>query len=414
MVYLRLAFLMGALSLAGLWPAPAVGADGAKAPFRIVYGWYPQWIGSEALAALPTDLLTHVAWFAVDVDTATGALTNAAAWRTTPVAPWCEATSTALHCTITCFGEASTTALLSSATRRSACVQAIRRLLEGSNASGVNIDFEQVPRPMRDSLTAFMSELRRTLGNAELTIALPAVDWAEAFDAVALAAICDVGIMMGYDYSWAGSPTAGPVAPLTGRSFTVTRSIDTWLEKGFPASRLVLAMPLYGREWAVESRQPGSTVLPTVPSRARTFASIVADVQAQSSVHDPTTASAWFTTEGPPLRQTWWDDSLALAAKVQFARERQLAGIAYWALGYDGGHPAVWNGLRSAGSATSIAHTRTQPSAERYVCEAYTMLGERIEQPWQALAPLFVRYSDGTVECVHPLVSPRIQPGGQP
>ena len=43
----------------------------------------------------------------------------------------------------------------------------------------------------------------------------------------------------------------------------------------------------------------------------------------------------------------WYDDSLSLSLKYQFAKEQQLAGVGMWALGYDEGHDELWGAIES-------------------------------------------------------------------
>jgi hypothetical protein len=53
--------------------------------------------------------------------------------------------------------------------------------------------------------------------------------------------------MMGYNYYWSGSSTAGPVAPLDGEDYDITGSIrEDYLDEGVAPSRLLLGMPWYG------------------------------------------------------------------------------------------------------------------------------------------------------------------------
>ena len=44
-------------------------------------------------------------------------------------------------------------------------------------------------------------------------------------------------------------------------------------------------------------------------------------------------------------RQCWYDDSLSLSIKYQYAKDLNLNGIGIWALGYDNGDDRLWGAL---------------------------------------------------------------------
>ena len=67
----------------------------------------------------------------------------------------------------------------------------------------------------------------------------------------------DYFVIMGYDYYWGGSTTAGPTDPLynfvTSYNYTLTKSITHYLNKGCPPNKLILGLPYYGREYGTVS-----------------------------------------------------------------------------------------------------------------------------------------------------------------
>ena len=57
-------------------------------------------------------------------------------------------------------------------------------------------------------------------------------------------------------------------------------------------------------------------------------------------------STAWFPYQDAlEWRQCWYDDSLSLSHKYQFAIDNQLAGVGIWALGYDNGYDDLWGAL---------------------------------------------------------------------
>lgn len=345
-------------------------------PFSVVYGWMPSWTETAARQSVDHTLLTHVAWFSVAVDTGNGALTGLAGWRSTPTVAWATERGLKTHLTVTCFGGAATEALLRSDAKRTRCIADIATAVRERKADGVNIDFESVRGSQRSNLTLFMKELRDSLPTSELTMAIPAVDWGKAFDVVALARTSTFLVMMGYDYYWDGSPTAGPVAPLDGESYDVTSSVNAYLAAGLQPSKLVLAMPLYGRRWPVTSTQRKATASAT--AKALSYAAMHTQPGFDARSFDGSTSTAWWNNaDTTGNRQFWVDDSTSLIRKYQFAKAKSLLGVGYWALGYDAGRRSVWDGLASMHDATSVVEQAPDidPQTSMHV---YSVLGRLV------------------------------------
>jgi spore germination protein YaaH len=326
----------------------------------VVYGWFPYWQPAAALELVDAAMVTHLAWFACDVDTSTGKLTDIQRWLDSPAIPWASQNGIALDLTITCFGQESNQALLASAERRAACIASIAEAIANVPDCGINIDFESVPQNMRQHLVVFSQELRQALPMRRLSICLPAVDWSKSFDVQQLHSLYDLHIVMGYDYSWSGSTIAGPVAPLRGEVYNVSRSMQTYVTAGLAPSRLVMGMPLYGYTWSVTSAERKASVVAGSRASAVTIANIGAIAGYELRQHDVPTVSAWTTgSSGGRLQQTWWDDSLSRVEKIRYVREQGFAGVALWALGYDRGAPSVWQPFRDVAPATSVAERET-------------------------------------------------------
>ena len=51
----------------------------------------------------------------------------------------------------------------------------------------------------------------------------------------------------------------------------------------------------------------------------------------------------------------WFEDSLSLLLKANYAKTGNLAGVGIWALSYEAGRPELWNGLKAviAGTVSS-------------------------------------------------------------
>jgi spore germination protein YaaH len=351
------------------------------APFNVVYGWYPYWTSSSATTTMRPNLLTHIAWFSVGVDTATGALGSLDAWKNTQVVTWAKSKGLKVHLTITCFGSTELRALLGSDARRARCIAEITAAVNLRQADGVNIDFEGLPSSQRASMVSFMQALRKAMPLKELTMATPSVDWSKSWDLATLSTICDFLILMGYDYYWSGSSTAGPVAPLRGETYTVAKSIDAHLNAGVDPSRLVVAVPLYGRTWTVSTTARKADVISGTTSATPTYSSSHTLQGFSLRTHDEATAVSWFNNQdGAIVKQTWIDDSLSLEAKYRHIKDRGLRGVGFWALGYDGGRSSMWDGLQSMTTSTCIRGDAAEvaSAADDQQVEIFTLLGQRV------------------------------------
>ena len=135
--------------------------------------------------------------------------------------------------TVTLFDRSDIETLLSHNSYRDRLIKNLLYEVVRAGADGVNIDFESFPASQKSNLVSFVRDLRSTLRDsipkAQVTLATPAVDWSNAWDFNALANESDGLFIMGYDYHWKGSTTTGPVAPLSGGSYNITNTINTYL-----------------------------------------------------------------------------------------------------------------------------------------------------------------------------------------
>ena len=58
---------------------------------------------------------------------------------------------------------------------------------------------------------------------------------------------------------------------------------------------------------------------------------------------DVVSQTPWIRWNDNGWNQVWYDDSLSLDLKYDFAIQKNLKGIGIWALGYDGNRSELWN-----------------------------------------------------------------------
>ncbi len=351
-----------------LWPtrvheaeAPVATASRASSLSHTVFGYYPSYMGDD-FSSIRFELLTHVGYFTGGCTTTGGysqgnwpfdALVNAAHEKGTKVL-----------LVVPCFGANKIDAILNDPAKRQAFIDAIvAAVSQGVAADGVDLDFEGMSAAQLGAFPDFAADVasavRAVLPEAELSAALPAVDWSQAYDYPALAQVLDHLFIMGYGYHWKGSDP-GAVAPLdyTGVWSGYTRdlqwSIDDYKNAiGDPAldHKVVLGLPYYGYDWPATSFDiPGTK---TANATARFYASAV-EMAGTGVQHDPDSQSAYFFYEDAGvMHQLWFDDATTLAMKFEAAKANGIGGVGMWALTYDAGHTELWDAIASSFTAAT-------------------------------------------------------------
>jgi spore germination protein YaaH len=316
---------------------------------REVHGYHPYWLGGAYLA-YDWSLLSTIAFFSLELD-ATGAITNHHGW------PWNTLVSTAhqngvrVIVTATLFSASALDALLSSPANRQNAISNLTDAVLAGGADGVNVDFEGVPGSRKQDLVTFLGELRAaleaSLASPYLSIATPAVDWANAFDYDELAARCDHLMIMAYDFHWYGSSTTGPVSPLAGwGAHNVTWTVQDYQTWGALPGQMLLGVPYYGYRWPAVSGAPGAAT--TADGDARIYDQARTDADLHGALWDVPSSTPWYRYQNPNWLQGWFDDEASLAAKYDLVLAEDLAGVGIWALGYDGARPELWSALQDA------------------------------------------------------------------
>jgi spore germination protein YaaH len=316
-----------------------------------VLGWHPYWVSSTAYLAYDYQALTHIAYFSYEVDTATGGFTSVHDWYTTPIISYAHERGTKVLLTVTNFGSAKNTELLSDTVKQKYLINNIVTLLKNRNGDGVNFDLESVAVTQRANLVSFIQRavttIKSQLPNAEISMATPAVDWSGSWDLQALSQLCGYLIFMGYDYYWKGSTTAGPVAPLSGENYNVTRSVSNYLASGVAPEKLMVGVPWYGYDWPVVSSIRKAAATGTATSRLYSAAEQIAEDYGK--IFDNTTGVPYSAYNvSSQWRQMWYDDLQSLGMKYDLVNQKGLAGIGIWALSYEGSDKRMWTNISSA------------------------------------------------------------------
>ncbi len=141
----------------------------------------------------------------------------------------------------------------------------------------------------------------------------------------------------------------GPTSPL-GYYYYNDAAITNQYLAAVPASKVILGVPYYGRKACVAAAVPNA--YPTSAVVADTY--LDASQEATSNLvkpgsysthrdtHDPAGQERWDTwinTSLNCIRELYWDDATALAAKYAMVNAAGLRGVGMWNLNYGGGAP---------------------------------------------------------------------------
>jgi hypothetical protein len=373
-------------------PQPPSIVDASARPVSVpppvpgdeVYGYVPYWEMDDGIAGhLEATALTTLGLFSVthtrrgainDNPRGYGVITGATGKRLIREA---HERGTRVELVYTSFGAERNEALFGDLALQDAVIESLVALAGDLGVDGVNVDVELLAETLVPAYGAFVGRLRDAMLEADpgdrVSVATGAGVLGSAMAAAAATAGADRVFLMGYDYHTAGS-SPGASAPLDGRDSErdLAWSLDLYASLGVPAQRTLLGLPLYGVTWPVAGpvigapeTGRGDTWIPrrnldllrdpdVVPLRDEVEQVEVYLLGSDGSMGPPPSAAevslstASSSSSAPPAaatsgevrwRAVYVDSPLTLAPKMGLARDRGLAGIGFWAIGYERGLP---------------------------------------------------------------------------
>ncbi|HEY4190707.1 MAG TPA: glycosyl hydrolase family 18 protein [Candidatus Limnocylindrales bacterium] len=265
-------------------------------------------------------------------------------------------------------------------------------------ADGVNVDVEALDSLLVPAYAGFLTRLRVALVAAhpgdQVSVATQANMLGAAMAVGAIEANADRIFLMAYDYRTGGSApgATSPIARRDGVDQDIPWSLDLYAALGVPPQKLLLGLPLYGVTWPVVGPDIGApstgrgaawilrkhvdllgnpAAIPVrdeieavevyalgsdgsigppasgAPSASAEAVSIPPGLVALPSTAASPTSSASPTpapaSAAPSTPVTWnavyVDSPATLAMKMGLALDRGLAGVGFWAIGYERGLP---------------------------------------------------------------------------
>ncbi len=232
-------------------------------------------------------------------------------------------------------------------------IKDISPVMEKYGFSELNLDIEQVSEASPEArlkFSQFVKTVKNNL-NPELIKSLSIditgsslIKKTDLVDPVLVAPYVDKIIIMAYDYHYSGSYITGAVAPGTGAGIFAEFDTVTAIEKALsklPAEKIILGIPNYGYEWETISSLPKSATIAgtsLVISNERAE-KLVVDNPGLQPVFDKTNQETYVVypdKKTGTYHQVYYPDKRATQYKVNLAKQYGLAGLAIWALGYEG------------------------------------------------------------------------------
>ena len=244
-------------------------------------------------------------------------------------------------------------------------IRQLKEIIKGSSAKGgqaklefdgVNIDFEYMGNPtaiLSEKMVFFLKKIKEAdLGEISLDVFANTIIKGDKDSLLKIMAEMDYLIVMAYDFHRPGVDFAGPVAPI--RAPTGERSILEVTEKisafGLNKNKIVLAYPLYGYEWKTYNEEFGAAVKrgwSALASYKRMSEMIkTADAKAMAVKWDEESMTPWVTfEENGETHQIYFENLESISRKLELAKNNQIGGVGFWALGYEGENPEMWQKL---------------------------------------------------------------------
>ena len=307
------------------------------------------------------DLISSISFLSYKIDPKTGSYLNPEQikqWRETDLLDSAKKHETKVLLSLALEGEESHLEFLKNEKSWNTTLDSITVLLKARDADGIEVEFIDIPLDLEPKFLDFIALLKENLSyrfitkKLTLSLVIPASPDKFPFDLRRLDESVDLFIVKGMDYHEEDG-TVAAVAPLRNDTFggpSLENTLLTYLDRGLNPEKSILALPLYGSQWA-GTFDPVEGFYTTNFERKVTLSEVNRVFQSKDSIYmieptlDETTMTQYFFLEFQDNTsiEGWYDDSLTLSKKMDYALVNKFKGVGLWALGYDLGENEVWD-----------------------------------------------------------------------
>lgn len=352
-----------------------------------VFGFAPHWTFNR-LDNVDFEVLTTFAYFGVELDKDGNLDRQGKGYevfkseKATEVFEKAHRNGTRVLLTITQMKNEPILAFLDSPTAQQNAINQIVEEVNSRGIDGINMDIEYIGNPgteyrqkFSDFMSALNSQMDAQIPNSYLSVSVYASAMKEPklYDVKSIGQNVDTVFMMAYDFATTGSSNAIPTAPLYGYKegkywYDISTAVDAFTEV-MPAEKLVLGVPWYGYNYAVKeptiktATNKGYTsyykkgrktysqfnayknyaqTYSIVSNRVNAETEGITEFQEGFDEMGKVSWKAYYVPSDGTWRMIFIDDPKSLSYKYDFAKEKKLAGVGMWALGFEEGQPEMW------------------------------------------------------------------------
>jgi chitinase len=232
-------------------------------------------------------------------------------------------------------------------------VQAVMELVDKYDYDGIDLDWEYPDTNIEivgfERLTRRFRELLDELGEKKgrpMLVTMAASSHPSTLSWLTkdfLLETMDWINVMTYDYYGSWAKLAGHHSPLyvsskmpAGEELSTELTFKYLKERGIPANRMALGIPLYGRAFAVAEPYADTTGAPKPKRESANYREIASKIENDEWQRswDAETKNPWITA--PDKSEILcYDDSESIALKAQWANEQGLRGVFFWQINGD-------------------------------------------------------------------------------
>lgn len=202
------------------------------------------------------------------------------------------------------------------------------------NLDGINVDIEELSSSAADGYIAFIKELSLKCEKNDIILSVDNYvpsSYSGFYNRKVQADFADYVVIMAYDEHYSGGEEAGSVASIGFVEDAVKATL-----KEVPKEQVILGMPLYSRVWSSDGE--------TLSSKAMGISAVANYIQDHGVTmtwSEETGQNYGEFTENGVTYQIWQEDAASIEEKLKVLTEHDLAGGAFWKLGFD--NDSVWN-----------------------------------------------------------------------
>lgn len=332
-----------------------------KLSAKEMIGFLPYWSINRG-AKPPVEILDEVIFFGFSVDEQGNigqSQQDQLSWRALKTDSFQQLQSTAvasqtrLGVAFTCFNDATINQFLNNQPAIDNFITQAGEIAEEYGFTSFNLDFEFVqlnqPQNTPEKFNQFVRQVKNAFPENKISfdVYANAIIHQRPYDLKTLGQLADQMIIMAYDFHRPSSDNTGPVAPIN-QPYASAPSIIEALKASFDLvapEKTILGIPLYGYEWQTATDQAYAATVPqsgALASLSRTR-QLIQDKNL-SVQWDNRALSPWLTYQDDlgKTKQIYFENLYSLSLKYQLVKQANLAGVAYWALGYEGDFIDVW------------------------------------------------------------------------